>query len=693
MQTDAVLASWLQQAIAYHQSGRLQEAESLYRQILESNPQHHDALHLLGLIVHQAGDFNTAIGLIRQAISIFPSAQMYSNLGVIFQSMGKFSEAEDCYRQSIALNSQDANTHFNFALALKQQRKLVEAIDYYQRAVALNPNHAQAYYNMGNAYKALGEPQAAIESYQNALAIDPRLVDATINLGLAFEESNQLSHAEQCYRNLLDKVPGNAEMYFNLGNVHAKRGQLTLASSNYETAISLKAEFAKAYCNLGNVQDKQGLRDKAIESYRKAIALKPDFSTAHGNLIFTMDLQPGFDVATLQQERQRWAAMHASRFSNFAPHRNQPTQDRRLRVGYVSADFRHTSALTVFMAMVLEYDRNAFEVFAYSNSVHEDAQTDVIRRQVSAFKKIAHLDDDEVAALIRADQIDILVDLSSHMAGNRLLVFARKPAPVQITAWGYIGGTGMSAMDVLFADEVLVPPEEKPLYAEEVRYLPASVCYCPFEPCPPTNALPALAGSGITFGSFNRLAKVTDDAFSAWIRVLAAVPGSRMVLKSAELDDEASKNRIREMFSSAGIAAERIILLGKTSWVEHIAAFKQVDISLDPFPHGGGVTAIEGLMMGVPVVTLKWPTIPGRISASVLSSLGLQDWIAASVEDYVRIAAEKAGDLAALVDLRMQLRGRIASSPLGDLKAYVHVVEQEYRVLWQRWCQGRQQKA
>jgi predicted O-linked N-acetylglucosamine transferase (SPINDLY family) len=336
--------------------------------------------------------------------------------------------------------------------------------------------------------------------------------------------------------------------------------------------------------------------------------------------------------------------------------------------------------------MLTEFDREAFEVYAFSNSVVADQATALFQQNVTVWRAIAGMSDEAVAELIRADEIDILVDLSGHSGGNRLLVFARKPAPIQITAWGYIGGTGMKAMDVFFADEVVVPPEERALYAEEVRYLPSVVCYYPFEPFPPVNALPALMGRGLTFGSFNRLAKITEASFRVWAEVLLAVPHSRMVLKTPELDQLSEQERIRDRFVAYGVAPERVVLLGRTSWAEHVAAFNQVDIGLDPFPHGGGVTALEGLMMGVPVVTLKWPTIPGRLSAAILTPLGLTDWIADSPEAYVRIAVEKSRDLMALSVLRKQLRGRMTSSLIGDPKAYARAVESEYRLLWQEWC-------
>jgi len=277
------------------------------------------------------------------------------------------------------------------------------------------------------------------------------------------------------------------------------------------------------------------------------------------------------------------------------------------------------------------------------------------------------------------------VDLSGHSAGNRLLVFARKPAPIQITGWGYGSSTGMRAMDVFFTDAVLVPPEDKRYFTEEVRYQSSAwACYA-IEPFPEVNALPALSDGVITFGSFNRLAKVSEQAYGAWAEVLLALPGSRLMLKTAELDDGVNRERVAGHFTQAGVASQRVIMLGKTPWNEHVQAYNRIDLALDPFPHGGGITTLEGLMMGVPVITLRWPTIAGRASASILTALGLSDWIAETPEAYVELAVRKASDLRSLAALRGRLRG-IVTSVLGDQQAHVRSVEAEYRQLWQRWC-------
>jgi predicted O-linked N-acetylglucosamine transferase (SPINDLY family) len=341
--------------------------------------------------------------------------------------------------------------------------------------------------------------------------------------------------------------------------------------------------------------------------------------------------------------------------------------------------------------MLTSYDRTEFDVYAYSNLMGKtDDLTELFKRSVTVWRDIGGLSDDAVAQIIREDRIDILVDLSGHTAGNRLLVFARKPAPIQISAWGYAAGTGLKAMDVLLIDPVMVPAEDQQYFTEQIRYLPCAVGAFFTDPFPGLNQLPALSDAVVTFGSLNRLAKVSAQTYSAWSQVLKSVPRSRLVLKARELSDAATRERVAGYFSKAGIAEERIIMLGKSSWYEHMQAYHQIDIALDPFPHGGGITALEGLMMGVPVVTLRWPTLPGRLSASIVTTLGLADWIAETPEEYLSLAIQKSTDLNSLATLRGQLRGILTSSVLGDQNAYARAAEQEYRQLWREWCSSKQ---
>lgn len=643
-------------ALEEHQAGRLSEAEALYRKILDVMPDCADALHLLGAIAHQRGNYEDAVALFKKAIAANPIAPMHANLGLALHALRRFDEAVESYEKALALAPDFPQAHNNLGNSLQAQGKFDLAFQCYQRALSLDPHYADAHYNLGHLHQHQGRFSAAVESYTTARALNP----------------------------------GHAGIHNNLGNTLYFMGQLDAAAASLRHAIAIDPHCAEAFSNLGNVFQAEGNTEQACVQYRHALMLKPDSDNAHSSMIFALDLAHDADTAILQQERVRWNAAHAAPLVRLQQaHTNRVDPARRLRIGYISADLRWHSAAVVFGPMLVAFDHAQFDVFVYSNTKNEDAHTELFRQNVSAWRRIVGLSDELVTDLIRRDEIDILVDLSGFSSGNRLLVFARKPAPVQVTAWGYATSTGMQAMDAFFADAVVVPPNERALYVEDVRYLPNIVGSFYPRPYPDVNTLPALSAGYITFGSCNRLCKVSEQAFHAWAQVLLAVPNSRMILKSGELDGQDSRDRVAGYFTREGIDPARLTLLGNTSWDQHVATSNQIDIGLDPFPHAGGVTTLECMMMGVPVVTLRWPTIAGRLSASILTTLGLTDWIAETPEEYVRLALQKAGDIAALASLRQQLRGIFKQSVIGDPKAYATAVEAEYRLLWQEWC-GRQ---
>ncbi len=338
--------------------------------------------------------------------------------------------------------------------------------------------------------------------------------------------------------------------------------------------------------------------------------------------------------------------------------------------------------------MLLEYDKSQFEVFCYSNSKHTpDEFAKHFKDAVDHWRPVQDMGDIRVAEAVRNDEIDILVDLSGHTGGNRLLSFARRPAPIQVTAWGYVTGTGMRAMDYMFADPVLIPPDEQKHYTEEIRHLPCYGACLAGQPFPDVGPQPALHGDGlVSFGSLNRMAKMTPAGFDLWAAVLRAVPNSGIIIKAGELADQQSRDGLLEHFTKMGLDPGRFIIRGGSPWEDHMAAYNEIDIALDTFPHTGGTTTMECLMMGVPVVTLRHGTASGRASAAILTALGMTDWIAETPADYVRIAMEKAANLPALVAVRAGLRGRMLNSPVGDNLAYTKAVEAEYRWMWRKWC-------
>lgn len=674
--------------VAMFTAGRLPEAASLAQAMTERFPLHGFGWMALGMVSDQMGRGEEALTFMQQAALLAPGdVQVHSSLGNILNDLGRREEAVASFRRALEINADLAEVHCNLGATLHDMGRQVEAEASYRQSLRINPDLAEAHYNLGNTLKKMERLGEAAESFRQALRIAPGNAVAHNNLGIALHDLGYLNEAETHYRQALLIRPDYADAHYNLSITLNDLFRLDEAEASCRRALQLKPDLAEAYNNLAGIMQKSGRLDDAVALYRQALQLKPDYVAAHSNLIFTLDMMADKDTPFLQQERKRWAALHADHLLQRQPHANIPDPGRRLRIGYVSAEFREHSASKVFGGMLTGYDRTQFEVFAYANfKGSEDRITALFKKNVTFWRNIIGLSDDAVADMIRADRIDILVDLSGHTAANRLLVFARKPAPIQISAWGYVTGTGMRAMDVLFADAVIVPPEDKHYYAEAVRYLPSFLGYFHVDPFPEVNELPALSDGIVTFGSFNRLAKVTEESYRMWAEILLAVPRSRLVLKNPGLNDAATRAGVIGHFANAGIAAERIVLLGRTAWLEHVLAYQQIDIALDPFPHGGGVTALEGLMMGVPVISLRWPTVAGRVSASIMTTMGLPDWIAETQEAYVALAIQKAGDLTALAALRGQLRNIFTSSAIGDQNAYVRAVEREYRQLWREWC-------
>lgn len=560
-----------------------------------------------------------------------------------------------------------------------------------QHSADLRQQRISKLLNMARQFHGSRQLAEAEKLYRDILSVDPTNFTAVYLLGALAAEVGRFHDAAKLMQAAIRLKPDYAQAHNDLGVVLQQTGDIEGATQCFSKALELNSKFSEATNNLGVTFQSRGNSKKAADYFKAALAINPYYLDAHNNYIFAQDMSLHQTTESLIEIRKQWSATHEEPLlKKQKPHLNDLSLDRKIRIGYISADFRLHSASFVFGGMLTEYNKDKFEVYAYSTfNPQMDERVVQFRKAVDMFTDVSGLPDDVVADVIRKDKIDILVDLAGYSAGNKLTVFARKPAPIQITAWGYATSTGMKSMDYFFTDEVLVPKEEKDLYVEEVVYLPNVVThYCP-ENKPDVKELAALKEGIITFGSFNRLAKISDDTFALWAEVLRAVPNSRMILKISELSDEKSIAWVTEKFTAVGVDKERIVFQGKTAWMAHMESFSQVDIALDPFPHGGGVTTLEGLVMGVPVVTLEWPTIVGRLSSSILTTLEMTDWIAKTKEDYVRIAKEKTSDLAALNELRLGLRDKFNSSILGNPKEYCRVVEDKYEWMWKRYVESK----
>ncbi len=720
--TDSDIAT-LAAAVAHHRAGRFDEAERLYRILAARSSPEPDALHNLGLILRRRGDKAAAAALIRQALSLRPDmAEAHNSLGNLHSDARTFPAAAESYAAAIALKPDYAEAHFNLAGALIALERPEAAVASLETALRLKPDFARAHQRLGEIASAGGRFEDAVAvfaaaarfdpglaaahdargvvlqrlgrlleaeaAHRRAIALTPDLAEPHTNLGTALQRLGRPEEAAQSYEEALRHAPDHVAALTNLGAVLQRLGRFAPAVERLERALTLAPDAADAWVNLGLAHQRLGHIATAEECFRRAMAIRPADAHAHSNLIFLLDFDPARNAAAQQAERRRWAARHAAGLIPAVGHDNAPEPERRLRVGYLSADFRAHSAAFAFAAVLLNHDQGAVESVCYSGALREDEWSARFRAKARLWRPVEGMSDEALAERIRGDRIDILVDLSGHSAGNRLPVLARKPAPLQLTAWGHANGTGLPAVDYLLADRVLVPPEEASLFAERIHYLPSAFALTAPDDLPPLTPLPAIRGGTITFGCLNRLAKLTAASVEIFAAVLDRVAGARLVLKAREFEDAAARLEVTARFAACGIAADRLRLLGASDHRNHLAAYGEVDIALDPLPHGGGISVMEALWMGVPTVALPGLAPSHRMAASILTAAGLEEFIARNSEDYLAIAAAWADRVGALAELRAGLRARLGARPLGNGPLYARLVEAAYRAMWREWCAG-----
>jgi predicted O-linked N-acetylglucosamine transferase (SPINDLY family) len=451
-----------------------------------------------------------------------------------------------------------------------------------------------------------------------------------------------------------------------------------------QRALAIDPGSARTLTQLGHCHALQGDAETAVSWFDRALAIKPDDEAALSSRIYSLDFSDDGDFARHQAARSEWWARIGSKIHARCPpqHDNDRDPARRIVLGYVSAEFREHSAAFSFRPVLENHDKTRFEVICYSGSVAEDAVTNCFRQVADQWRNVLQWSDDRLADCIRADKVDVLIDLSGHSEGNRLRTFAGKPAPVQVSAWGHATGTGLPTIDYLFSDPVVLPAEVRHLYAEQIHDLPCAIIIEP----PPTELRslepPVTSNGYVTYGSFNRVNKLSNAVIAVWARILRADVTSRLLIKHQLIDDVSIRSLLLEKFVSHGIAPDRIDLLGSTSRKEHLAAYQRVDICLDPFPHGGGVSTWETLHMGVPVVAKLGDGIAGRIGGAILSAIGMTDWVASDDDQYVEIALRSSPDR--LRTIRHELPNLIERrcSPA----AYTRAVEAAYRTMWEKWC-------
>ena len=676
---------------AYAHLGRNEAAHSTYERAIQLKPDFTDAHVALGCLLEDLGQINDAVTSYRKALEISPDyAEVHGNLGNSLRKLGLFDDALASYRQALRMDPEFAEAHLNLANLLRALRQPDAAIASFHRALELGPNNADAHLALGMTLNEQGQPEAAQSSLRRALAIQPGNVAAHINLADTLRELGQLDDSIASYRKALEIEPGNAIAHCNLGNALLDCGRFADAAASYSRAIELQPDFSAAHSNLGSVLKDIGHPLEALKSIRRALELTPDLAIARSNLIFIHNSLGDQSQAKMLEEAKTYGEIVARKAKCSTNWTNTPNPDRCLRLGFVSGDLRNHPVGQFVEGVLNALTANAagkLEIFAYPTYFCSDAISERIKACCRGWRPAIGLSDEEFAQQVRQDSIDILIDLSGHTAHNRLPMFAWKPSPVQATWLGYLGTTGVTAIDYLIADEWTLPESEECNFTEQIWRLPEScVCFTPPATDTPVSALPASSNGYVTFGCFNNLTKINDEVVALWSRVLHAVPDSRLFLKAKQFSDPAIQQSMRDRFAVHSIYSQRLTLSPLVARSAYLAPYQQVDIALDPFPYPGITTTVESLWMGVPVLTLEGKSFISRQGVGLSMNAGLASWIARNEDDYVALAAKHAGDLDALALVRANLRERVADSPIFDNRRFADHFATALRDMWKRWC-------
>ena len=574
----------------------------------------------------------------------------------------------------------EAMRRISQALAMRKDGHPERALHELSQVTLAAPSLAEGHHQLGNVLKSLGRFREAVDSLGKAALLAPNNAAVLFNLGVALLEIKAYPEAANCLRVAVKLEPGRPEGHNILGHALSSAGRCTEAIASFETALRLKPHYAAPLNNLGRALSAQGRSEEAISHYRDALKVAPSASI-HSNLLYSMNFLD-LDPAVVRSEHETWGRL----YGGASPIRESPTatrtlSGRRLRVGYVSPDFVDHSVAYFIAPVLSNHDRTKFEVFCYSSAKVHDAVTGRLRGSTEHWRDIARLSDDEAAAMIANDDLDLLVDLSGHTAENRLQIFARRPAPVQATWIGYPNTTGLPCVDFRLTDTTSDPPGmTDAFYTEELVYLPETFsCYEPCLDSPSVGPLPAAREGSVTFGCFNNFAKVRPEMLGLWARILAEIPGSSLFLKSGGFTDRQTCALVTGRFQELGVEPHRIRFDGlRRPAANHLQLSNLVDIALDTYPYNGATTTCEALWMGVPVVTLAGRTHVSRVGASFLTQLGLGSLVAADATEYRETCKRLAADIPHLKALRAELRERMQNSPLCRAPQFVRRLEDAY---------------
>ena len=669
---------------------RPEQAMQDYAAALQGDPHNAMAHGGMGNVLFRL-DRNAQAAASYRAATALPTAiaAHHHGLGRSLHAIGETAGAEAAYRQAIALDPSVAAPLLHYADLLRETRRKEQAIAIYQAALLLAPGHVATLNNLGMALQEDGQLDQALAAFEQVLALAPDNPVSHSNIAAVFNAMGRHEAALENCRRAVKLGPKSVAAHVNMGTFLMEMGRLSEAVKSLETVIRLDPHNRKAHVNISAALARLGRIDQATIQTRQALKINPNWDELHSNLLFYLTHNQELDAAGLFAEHLRYAEQfEAPLRASWPQHANTRDPERRLRIGFVSADL-YNHAVAHFITPILEHLAHAprLEIIAYANSFHDDPVSRHLHGLVSIWRQVEKLTHAELAQLITSDAIDILIDLSGHTGFNRLPTFARKPAPLQLSWIGYPGTTGLQAMDYYLSDRHLSPPgTHDEQFTEKLLRLPATA---PFQPSPDAQDIhpaPAMANGYMTFGSFNRASKLNRGVIARWAKLLRLVPSARMLI--AAMPNKQTSDMLRSWFTREGIASERLTFYGYTNTRDYLALHHQVDICLDTSPYTSGTTGFHALWMGVPTLTLRGPTLPGHVTSAILSSVGLDDFIALDEADFVAKGLRLASDISRFTTLRLTMRERMNKSANRQPGVIAQGLEIALRSIWRRWCAG-----
>jgi predicted O-linked N-acetylglucosamine transferase (SPINDLY family) len=700
----------------YKGKGLFQLAETSYQEALKLEPNNVPMCLNLAQLYYEKKDYVKALDNYQAvAVSDADNIHAMAGLGVTYKALGLLDNAEECYRKLIEIAPSNSDVYSNLGILLKDTNRLDEAELSYQKAIQLNPECVPAYNNLGLLYKSKGDFQKAGDYYRLALNIDPlnpvaynnlavvlrdagqyveseancrksieirpQYADPYNNLGLALDSQGRYDEAIKVFEQALHINPEDASILSNFSVTLVTKGQLEKAEACLKKALEIAPNFINLYINLCITYLAQGRPKEAEVVCLKALDIQPDCLAAKGNLLFSMNYTASHTVDECFAQAVQYNTLVTKNTDKVYTSWLGEAKPERLKVGIVSADMRQHAVAFFLENVVKHIDTKRVELVAYSADGREDIVTQRLKKYFSVWRNIAGLNDKSAAELIWGDAIHVLIDLSGHSEGGRLPVFARKPAPVQVSWLGYFATTGLDAMDYFVADEVGLPRNMQHHFTEKIYYLPNTrLCFSVPDVSLPVADLPALNNGYITFGCFQNMAKIGNDVLLLWSQVLKQVPNAKLRLQNKALGDPVVLQAVMDRIVACGINKDSVLTYGLATREDYFAAHADVDMILDTFPFNGGTTTCEALWMGVPTLTLAGDRLIARQGASLLSAAGLADWVVNSADDFVAKGVAFASDISQLAKLRAGLREQVLASPLFDGQLFAHHME---KALWQ----------